>query len=126
MRTIFETSAESAKIADWLAERSHLELSVDFLWPNRDRALAKLVGEEEGGPKANRTIRRHYRRIPCHEHQFRSRAYSQLHLEFRRQPGLDAADTNLGSYVVNVTATTTDSHQASSFAGMTVTQPTAQ
>jgi len=31
--------------------------------------------------------------------------------------------TNPGSYVVNVTATTTDGHQASSFAGVTVTQP---
>ena len=31
--------------------------------------------------------------------------------------------TNPGSYVVNVTATTADGHSASSFAGVTVTQP---
>jgi PKD repeat protein len=30
---------------------------------------------------------------------------------------------NPGSYVVNVTATTADGHSASSFAGVTVTQP---
>jgi PKD repeat protein len=34
--------------------------------------------------------------------------------------------TNPGSYVVNVTATDTDGHQASSFAGVIVTQPSAQ
>jgi len=31
--------------------------------------------------------------------------------------------SNPGSYVVNVTATTADGHSASSFAGVTVTQP---
>ena len=31
--------------------------------------------------------------------------------------------TNPGSYIVNVTVTDTDGHQASSFAGITVTQP---
>jgi PKD domain len=31
--------------------------------------------------------------------------------------------TNPGSYIVNVTATDTDGHQASAFAGVTVTQP---
>ena len=30
MRTIFEFPAENAKITDWLAERSHFELSGDF------------------------------------------------------------------------------------------------
>jgi len=34
--------------------------------------------------------------------------------------------TNPGSYIVNVTVTDTDGHQASSFAGITVTQPAAQ
>jgi hypothetical protein len=34
--------------------------------------------------------------------------------------------TNPGSYVVNVTVTDTDGHQASSFAGVIVTQPSAQ
>ena len=34
--------------------------------------------------------------------------------------------TNAGSYVVNVTVTDTAGHQASSFAGITVTQPAAQ
>ena len=34
--------------------------------------------------------------------------------------------TNPGSYVVNVTATDTDGHQASSFAGVIVAQPAAQ
>jgi PKD repeat protein len=34
--------------------------------------------------------------------------------------------TNPGSYVVNVTATDTDGHQASAFAGVVVTQPAAQ
>ena len=34
--------------------------------------------------------------------------------------------TNPGSYVVNVTVTDTDGHQASSFAGVIVTQPGAQ
>jgi PKD repeat protein len=34
--------------------------------------------------------------------------------------------TNPGSYVVNVTATDTDGHQASAFAGVIVTQPAAQ
>ena len=33
--------------------------------------------------------------------------------------------TNPGSYVVNVTATDTDGHQASAFAGVIVTQPAA-
>jgi PKD repeat protein len=33
---------------------------------------------------------------------------------------------NPGSYIVNVTATTTDGHSASSFAGVIVTQPTTQ
>jgi PKD repeat protein len=33
--------------------------------------------------------------------------------------------TNPGSYVVNVTVTDTDGHQASSFAGVIVTQPSA-
>jgi hypothetical protein len=30
MRTVLEFFAENAKIADWLAERSHFELSGDF------------------------------------------------------------------------------------------------
>jgi hypothetical protein len=30
MRTIFDSSAENAKIVDWLAERSRFELSGDF------------------------------------------------------------------------------------------------
>jgi hypothetical protein len=30
MRTLFEFLAENAKITDWLAERSHFELSGDF------------------------------------------------------------------------------------------------
>jgi PKD repeat protein len=34
--------------------------------------------------------------------------------------------TNPGSYVVNVTATDADGHQASAFAGVIVTQPAAQ
>ena len=34
--------------------------------------------------------------------------------------------TNPGSYVVNVTVTDTDGHQAASFAGVIVTQPSAQ
>ncbi len=34
--------------------------------------------------------------------------------------------TNPGSYVVNVTATDTDGHQAAAFAGVIVTQPAAQ
>ncbi len=34
--------------------------------------------------------------------------------------------TNPGSYVVNVTVTDTDGHQASAFAGVIVTQPAAQ
>jgi len=39
MRTIFEFSAENAKIEDWVAERVEFELSADFV---RDLQVIKL------------------------------------------------------------------------------------